>query len=87
MPLSEGLELRRRGLGAAVPRFRQAGNRRSEVLREFWRGAPCSLVGHRPDSREYLAAQKPRLLGARDERLNLLLQLIDTGVLVSPGVT
>jgi len=44
------------------------------------------LVSHRPDSLEYPAARKSLFLGARDERLNLLLQRIDAGVLVSPAV-
>src|SRR5882762_6413122 len=46
--VSEGLELLLGGLGAAVPRFRQTGNRSSKIARELWRGAPGSFMGYAP---------------------------------------
>src|SRR3970040_734130 len=75
------LQLLRRGFGAAVPRLRKMRDGRAEAeVVERQGGIAERLVGHRPDSREYLAAQMPRLLGARDVRFNLLLQISRTGV-------
>src|SRR3989304_4487114 len=61
---SERLKLLVGGLGAAVPRLRKMRDGRAEVQVVERRGALAErLVGHRPDSPEYLAAQKPCLLG------------------------
>src|SRR5438046_7936186 len=83
----EGMQLLVRGFCTAVPRLRKVRHRRAEVQVVEGRSDPAErLVSHRPDSLEYPAARKSLFLGARDERLNLLLQRIDAGVLVSQAV-
>src|SRR5216684_3743680 len=84
--VSEGLELLIGGLGAAVPRFRQTGDRSSKIARELWRGARGSLVGHPPDGGEHIAARKALLFASRHPGLQLLLQTIHSGIGMDPRI-
>src|SRR4030095_3911139 len=89
-PLTCGLkamQLLRRGFCTAVPRLRKVRRGRAEVQGVGRRGGAAERwVSHRPDSLNHPAPRKPVFLGSCDKRLNLLLQCIDAGILVSPAI-
>src|SRR5712692_11486278 len=84
--VSEGLELLIRGLGAAVPRFRQTGDRSSKIAREFWRGVRGSLMGHAPNGGEHFLARNTLLFTSRHPGLQVLLQTIHPGIGMDPRI-
>src|SRR5216683_7560394 len=84
--VSEGLELVIGGLGAAVPRFRQTGDRSSKIARELWRGAPGSLVGHAPNGGEHFPARETLRFTSRHPGLQIPLQTVHPGIGMAPGI-
>ena len=62
------------GLCAAVPRFRQAGDRGAQITRELRHGSLGGLVRHAPDGGEHFAARKTLLFTAGHPGLQVLLQ-------------
>ena len=85
--LLKALQLLLSGLGAAVPRLRQACDGCAKIgLRERWRGESERFVGESPDLLENLFARPVLLLALSGARLNCLLQRIDARVGMAPGV-
>src|SRR5882762_9318857 len=78
--VSEGLELLIGGLRAAVPRFRQTGDRSSKIARELWRGVRGSLMGHAPNGSEHFAARNTFLFASGHLSLQVLLQTVHPGI-------
>src|SRR5216684_5355356 len=84
--VSEGLELLIGGLGAAVPRFRQTGDRSSKIARELWRGAPGSFMGHAPNAVEHFPAREILRFTSGHPDLQVLLQTVHPGIRMAPGI-
>src|SRR6266849_166098 len=84
--VSEGLELPIGGLRAAVPRFRQTGDRSSKIARELWRGAPGNFMGYAPNGGEHFAARNTLLFTSSHLSLQVLLQTVHPGIGMDPGI-